>query len=52
MVVMAALIYAKREHLYQVDSLSMTLVSDQGYRSTASMSCRWSRNCSGRAVPS
>ena len=29
MVVMAALIYAKREHLYQVDSLSMTLVSDQ-----------------------
>ncbi len=29
MIVMAALIYAKREHLYQVDSLSMTLVSDQ-----------------------
>jgi hypothetical protein len=28
-VVLAALIYAKREHLYQVDSLSMTLVSDQ-----------------------
>lgn len=29
MVVMAALIYAKREHLKQVDSLSMNLVSDQ-----------------------
>ncbi len=29
MVVMAALIYAKREHIYQIDSLSMMLVSDQ-----------------------
>jgi hypothetical protein len=28
-VVMAALIYARREHVYQIDSLSMMLVSDQ-----------------------
>ena len=28
-VVMAALIYAKREHLYQVDSLTLMLVTDQ-----------------------
>jgi hypothetical protein len=28
-VVMAALIYAKREHIYQVDSLSLMLVTDQ-----------------------
>jgi hypothetical protein len=28
-VVMAALIYARREHVYEIDSLSMMLVSDQ-----------------------
>jgi hypothetical protein len=39
-VVMAALIYAKREHIYQVESLSLMLTTDQWIPLEGCTSCR------------